>query len=349
MIVISSLSTLLLVIAISLQPAATSDAAALPIVAASSYTDEVAEQKPIVEAVKAAIDRSDYRALNRLETEFRLTRSRTSSGIWKLSLFHWRILTELGPKGDGGGCDDRATDFFQGWLAATPGEAALHISRAAVLEAYAWCIRGGGYAGSVSREALDSFQAKVAEARGILTAHPTASIDPHYYAVMERIYIDQGAEKSDFKRLLDDATSREPNYHYLYFNAYRYFQPQWYGSDAEVDELARYAAARTTKAEGLGMYARYYWFAIDCHCDINQSIDWPTMKRAMRDVMARYPADWNAANFARIACQMNDPNEAAAWLRNVKGDPGKAWGDRDEMRRCLRMAQASPASAERSS
>jgi hypothetical protein len=350
MIVISSLSTLMLVIAMSFQPAATTDAAPLPIVAAaSSPTDEVAEQKPIVEAVKAAIDRSDYRALNRLETEFRLTRSSTSSGIWKLSLFHWRILTELGPKGDGGGCDDRSTDFFQGWLAATPGEAALHISRAAVLEAYAWCIRGGGYAGSVSREALDSFQAKVAEARGILTAHPTASIDPHYYAVMERIYIDQGAEKSDFKRLLDDATSREPNYHYLYFNAYRYFQPQWYGSDAEVDELARYAAARTTKAEGLGMYARYYWFAIDCHCDIDQSIDWPTMKRAMRDVMARYPADWNAANFARIACRMNDPNEAAAWLRNVKGDPGQAWGDRDEMRRCLRMAQASPASAERSS
>lgn len=149
--------------------------------------------------------------------------------------------------------------------------------------------------------------------------------------------------------LLDEATSREPAYHYLYFEAYRYFQPQWYGSDDEVDELARYAAARSKRAEGRGMYARFYWQALDCNCDVEGTLDWPTMKLAMRDVMARYPADWNAANFARIACRMNDADETAAWLGHVSGDPSQAWDDNDEMRRCLRKAQASPAAAERSS
>ena len=344
-IMIMSLPTILLVMAMSLlQPAAVTEAAIPPIsAAAAAPTDEAGEQKPIVDAVKAAIDRRNYQALNRMENEFRRTRARTSSGIWKLAVFHWRLLTELGPRGDDN-CEDRSADFFRGWIAASPAEAAPYVSRAEVLEAYAWCIRGDGYAGSVSQQTHDMFKAKVAEASTVLSTHQaTASADPHYYAVAARIHIDQGAGKSEFVRLLDEASSREPDYHHLYFNAYRYFQPQWYGSDAEVDEFARYAAARDKRAEGLGMYARFYWFALDCNCVVEKSIDWPTMKLAMRDVMARYPADWNAANFARIACRMNDPKEAAAWLAHVNGDPGQAWTDKDEMRRCQRMVVAAGA------
>lgn len=341
-IMILSLPIIMLVTASFFRPVATDEAALPPIpAAASASTDELAEQKLIMDAVTAAIDSRDYRALNRMETEFRRTRSRTSSGIWKLSLFHWRILTELGPKAEGGNCNDASTDFFQGWLRATPSESAPYISRAAVLEAYAWCIRGSGYAYSVGPEAHEIFKAKVAEASSILTAHRAiASTDPHYYAVMERIYIDQGAERPEFMWLLDEATSREPEYHYIYFEAYRYFQPQWYGSDEEVDEIARYAAAHSKRAEGLGVYARFYWHALNCGCAVEGSIDWPTMKLAMRDVMARYPSDWNAANFARIACQMNDPKEAAAWLARVNGDPGQAWGDKGELNRCQSMVQA---------
>ena len=334
-----SLSAIMLIATVSIQLPATAEEIAPPPISSPSPTDEAADQNPIFDAVRVAIDRRDYQALNRMENEFRRTRVRTSSGIWKLSVFHWRLVTELGPKGDGGDCDDRSSDFFQGWLAKTPAEATPYISRAAVLEAYAWCIRGGGYAGSVSPESHAIFKAKVAEASSILTDHRAiASADPHYYAVMERIYIDRGAERAEFMRLLDEATSREPDYHQLYFNAYRYFQPQWYGSDAEVDELARYAAARSKRAEGLGLYARFYWYAIDCNCAVEASIDWPTMKLAMRDVMARYPSDWNAANFARIACQMKDPVEASAWLARVSGDPGQAWQDKAEMFRCQSLA-----------
>ena len=306
--------------------------------AAPPLAGELAEERPIIDAIKIAIDRRDYSALNAMETEFRKSRSRTGSGIWKLSVFHWRVLTELGPKK--GNCDDRSTDFFKRWIAAAPNQPAPYITRAAVLEDYAWCLRGDGFASSVSGQAFAGFAAKVDEAQKILADHRRiAAVDPHYYAVMERIYIDQGADKDDFKRLLDEGTAQEPDYHYLYFDAYRYYQPQWYGSDAEIDELARYAAARTTRAEGLGMYARYYWHALNCKCAIRNSIDWPTMKTAMRDVMDRYPSDWNAANFARISCEMRDYEEAGKWLNRVKKDYTDAWTDKVEMRRCEAMAQ----------
>lgn len=306
--------------------------------AAPPLAGEAAEQRPIIDGVKAAIVRQDYAGLNAMETEFRRTRSRTSSGIWKLSVFHWRVLAELGPRK--GQCDDRSADFFKGWIAATPDQPAPYITRAAVLEDYAWCLRGDGFASNVSTLAFGTFAAKVDEASKVLADHRAiAAIDPHYYAVMERIYIDQRASKADFKRLLEEGTAQEPDYHYLYFDAYRYYQPQWYGSDAEIDELARFAAARTAGTEGLGMYARYYWFATDCKCSIRNSIDWPTMKTAMRDVMDRYPSDWNAANFARISCDMRDYKEAGDWLNRVKTDYSDAWTDKVEMRRCESMAQ----------
>ena len=333
------LRTFLLAMAMAFLPA--------PAAMASPPGDEIAEHKIVIDAVKTAIERNDYDALNNMETEFRRTRARTTSGIWKLSIFHWRVKTELGPRGEDQ-CDDRSTGFFDRWLAKTPNEPAPYISRAAVLEAYAWCIRGGGYADSVSDEALEAFAAKVDEARRILDEHrATAAVDPHYYAVMSRILIDQGAEKTEFKQLLEEAAAVDPDYHYVYFDAYRYFQPQWYGSDAEVDAFARYSAARA-KSEGLGMYARYYWYALDCDCGgIAQSIDWPKMKQAMRDVIARYPSDWNAANFARISCVMEDPQEARSWLARVKGDYTVAWTKMPELMRCLEMAQPLERSTER--
>ena len=303
-------------------------------------TQELIDRKIIADGVKAAIDRKDYDALNAMASKFRRSRSRTDSGLWHLSIFHNQISTELGPR-DEGQCDNRSYNFLRGWLAKSPDEPAPYISRAALLEDYAWCVRGGGYAHTVSAQAFEAFAAKVDEARAVLEENRTiAAADPHYYAVMVRIFIDQGVEKAEFTQMLDEATAREPNYHQTYFEAFRYFQPRWHGSDAEVGEMARYATARTTSDEGPGMYARYYWSVLNCNCgDFEESIDWPTMKKSMQSLMARYPSDWNAANFARISCAMDDAKEARHWFARVKGDYTGAFDDMAEMQRCQEMSQ----------
>lgn len=304
------------------------------VLAVGDPADEIAEQDVVNNAVKSAVARNDYDSLSKMAEQLRRERSRTGSGVWKLSIFHSRILAELGPRK--GQCDDHSAGFFRDWMSRSPKDAAPIVARAAVLEAQAWCIRGGGYAPSVSGPALAGFKAKVSEARDLLAGRKVqASVDPHYYAVMVRIAIDTAAEKATFMQLLDEATAREPNYHYLYYQAYRYFQPQWYGSAAEIEELARYAAARATNDDRPGIYARFYWFVLDCDCgDMEQSIDWPTMKQSMRDVMARFPSAWNAANFARISCVMEDPRETRDWFASVKGDYSVAWRDLNELQRC---------------
>lgn len=300
--------------------------------------DEIAEQDVVNNAVKSAVARNDYDALSTMANQLRRDRSRTGSGVWKLSIFHSRILAELGPRE--GQCDDRSAGFFRDWMAKTPKDAAPIVARAATLEAQAWCIRGGGYARSVSGPALAGFKAKVGEARALLNERKIqASVDPHYYVVMVRIAIDTAADKAIFRQLLDEATAREPNYHTLYYEAYRYYQPQWFGSAAEIEELARYAAGRTTGNDRPGMYARYYWFVLDCGCgDMAPSVDWPTMKQSMRDVMAGTPSAWNAANFARIACSMDDPQETRAWFASVTGDYSVAWPNLSQLNQCQKSA-----------
>lgn len=301
---------------------------------------ELIERRVIGDAVKAAIRREDFAALDAMGNKFRLSRSRTESGLWNLAEYHAQILAELEP-GSEDQCDNGSDDFLRRWLAKSPNQPGPYIARAAVFEAQAWCVRGGGYADTVRAQAFRHFAAKVDEARTFLEENRSvASVDPQYYAVLARIFIDQGVEKAEFMQLLDEASSREPNYHQTYLEAYRYFQPRWHGSHSELDEMARYATTRTTSDEGSGMYARYYWSVLHCECDdFQQSIDWPTMRQSMQALMTRYPSDWNAANFARISCAMNDAQQARGWFARVKGDYTGAFDDMAEMQRCQEMAQ----------
>lgn len=300
--------------------------------------DEITEQNTVNNAVKAAVAQHDYAGLSAMANQFRLERSRTASGVWKLSVFHSRIRAELGPRQ--GQCDDRSEDFFRDWMKQSPNDATPVVARAAVIEAQAWCIRGGGYAPSVSQAALTSFRSRVSDALALLHARKAqASADPHYYAVMVRLAIDTAADKASFRRLLDEATAREPNYHYLYYEAYRYYQPQWFGSSAEIEQLARYAAARATGKDRAGIYARYYWFVLDCKCgDMEQAVDWSAMKQSMRGLMAHTPSAWNAANFARIACTMDDSAETRAWFASVTGDYSVAWPSLSQLNQCQKSA-----------
>jgi len=47
--------------------------------------NELVERKIVVDAVHKAVERSDYAALDRMATDFRTSKARTTSGVWKLS------------------------------------------------------------------------------------------------------------------------------------------------------------------------------------------------------------------------------------------------------------------------
>ena len=318
-------------------PAIASPAVAAPF---AGLHDVERERQAIHDQVSEAIAKKDFTGLNRMARDLRIRRARTSGGTWKLADFYASLAFDLRPDRIEGQCRNDAAPFVRSWAAAAPAEPAAHIVEARLLIEHAWCFRGAGDADSVSPEAWPLFRRNVDAALKVLDArNRAAAIDPEYYAVMEEIYLYQGRGKAEFRRLLDTGVAREPYYYSLYFQALRYYQPQWHGSNEEADALARYAAEHTKQEDGLGAYARVYWYATQCNCGLDHTgIDKLTMRQAMRDVITRHPSDWNAANFAKLACQIGDGNDAAVYLGMIRPDDGSVWDDQRKWQACVKLA-----------
>lgn len=317
-------------------------ASARPVEQAKSSTlDDQAERDGISKRVDALLEAEGFAALNTMAAGFRINRSRTPSGVWKLRTFHLSVRQFFAQAQPAGECASTAGPVLKRWLAADPSAPAPAITQAWALLEQAWCKRHDDAWG------YDAFLADASQADQWLAAHKeSASIDPEYYATAEDIAFVTRRDKADFDRLLDEGIAREPGYYGLYFSAMKYYLPDSGGSNQDVDRIARLAAAKTSDSDGTGAYARVYWAYVDCGCSIWQSaVDWPLMKRSMADVVARYPADWNVVNFAKIACQMGDAPEAAKYLGKITNDNGLAWASDDERDRCFAIAGLRTASA----
>ena len=291
-------------------------------VVANSPDDE-AESEAILEKVRAAIAKDDFTSLSAMEDDFRTSRARTPSGLWKLAVFHSGAQAYLaeGLERDSG-CQYRKVQFVRRWASASPHNPGAFITDAALLWKQAWCIRGEGYASTVAADAWPEFAKGLAAAARTLERHrATASVDPEFYAVKINVLGGQAVGKSALQEVIEEAVAREPYYHRTYFNAAFFRLPQWGGSYAEVEEFARFAAERTRTSERSGFYARVFWSLEECGCNVTaRAADWPTLRQAMRDVYDRYPVRWNARYFADLSCRMGDRDESRRYLRTMQPD-----------------------------
>ena len=297
-------------------------------------TDDQVEREKISARVNAYLKDEDFAALNKMATEFLTTRARTPSGVWKLRVFHTSVrswLKELQPAET---CVSAARPILNRWSAFDPSAPAPPITEAWALLEQAWCKRHDVNWGA------EPFRADASKADQTLAVYKSvASVDPEYYATAEDVAFVTRSDKADFNRLLAEGIAHEPSYYGLYFSAAKYFLPAAYGSTQDVDRIARLAADKSSGTDGLGAYARVYWLYRDCGCSLWQSaIDWTLMKQSMADVVARYPADWNVVNFAKIACQMGDSREAAKYFSKLRRDNGLAWRNDEERKECRTMA-----------
>jgi hypothetical protein len=294
-------------------------AADLGVVVASS-SDETAEQRQISEKVQVAIAADDFATLDTMEKDYRSSRARTPSGLWKLGVYHAALQAYLA---DGvrreSGCQYRKADFVRRWEATASRNPASTITDAALLEKQAFCFRGEEFASKVPDEAWAEVSKDVSAADEMLeNGKVTASVDPEYYAVKLKVMMLQGVSKVAFRHIIDEATDREPYYNRIYSTAVFYFLPNWGGSYPEVEAFARYAAERTRSSHGGGYYARVFWELDSCGCGfLDSAVNWSTMKRAMRDVYERYPVSWNGQYFADLSCRLQDGEEGRHYLRAI--------------------------------
>jgi hypothetical protein len=315
-----------------------------------SAASEMEERAAIRNATRDAFLREDFSRLEEAARNYRSMKSRTPSGVWKLTVFHSGIHEAIGPRAKSQ-APEAALRELAGittkWANLHPDSPSAHIAHSSVLITVAWAYRGDGYASNVKPESWEPFRKYIAMARANLEKHKSvAAVDPRWYQVMLVVARAQGWNRDEFDRLLDEALVREPLYYETYFRALEYLLPKWHGGTRDMEEFARKAVEKTSKQEGQGMYARIYWYASQAEFRnqlfSDSKVVWPLMKSGFEDVIARYPDAWNLNNYAKFACLAGDKLKARELLERTKlSVMSEAWQSREapEMReRCASWA-----------
>lgn len=298
-------------------------ASALPVDRATpiSSPDETKEhdaREAIIQKISAAMAAKDFRALDAMGEELRTSRARTPAGAWDLWVYHAQIRWQLGESVDRtAACRSPMESFVREWQEASPKSHFAPIAQASLLIDEAWCFRGGGSAAAVPEQAWAPFAKKTQSALAVLhERQEQASLDPEFYAVQLEAMRMQGADRKAFDAVLAEGSKREPAYENAYVSAAYYFLPQWGGSYAQIDALARLATDKSRNTDGSSMYARIFRSLEECGCDvISSAADWNTMKQSMRDLYARFPVRNNAEYFANLSCRLGDRDEGRRYIR----------------------------------
>jgi len=310
----------------------------------NAFSDELSERAAIADEVVTLFGGEQFSRLEALGAEYRTSKSRTSSGLWQLTLFYSGVSAAFDAKRKEREFWRKAERSAKKWVADFPNSAAAHLAYATMLINHGWSIRGSGYANTVEPLNWKPFHDYVEQARVHLEKYKNvASSDPYWYELVAVIARVQNWPEAEFSKLMSEGLQREPLFYQTYFAAIDYYTPKWGGSAVAIEKFARDALRRTESTEGFGMYARVYWYASQVQFGerlFSESlVNWPAMKIGIDDVLKKYPDNWNINNFAKFACLSRDKAKTAELIARMEGAPiMEVWRTPSIFKRCKALA-----------
>ena len=289
---------------------------------------ELEERAIIPSSAHKALLSENFSQLEQSSHAYRTEKSRTASGLWKLTLFYAGIQSAIDAQTvsqEPEAAFRRLEEKTTRWMQQYPTSPSAYIAHSMVLIGHGWSYRGDGTASTVKPESWAPFRKHIAMARQNLESYKAvAAKDPRWYETMLTIARAESWDRKQFDRLLNEALDREPLFYQTYFLAIEYLLPKWHGGNQEIEAFANDATRRTSTQEGRGMYARIYWFASQTQFQNDIFADslavWPHMKAGFEDVVKRYPDAWNFNNYAKFSCLARDKTKARELLKRVSHD-----------------------------
>lgn len=304
-------------------------------------TSEYMARQVIKDETASLFHTGNFRALDRLARQYREHGDRTSSGLWKLTLYYGGLASIPNQSvADENYWKDLESKALR-WVSFSPDSPAPHLFYAGILRSHGWSYRGTGYSNEVRQQDWKPFYEYVAKARKYLETHKkVASKDPHWYEMMIDIATAEGWSREDFNSLVDEATGRHPYFYQIYFSAINYLTPKWHGSKEQIEAFAKDAVRITRKKEGESLYARIYWVASQSNYGnslfTDSKVVWSEMSKSIDDVLKRYPDQWNINNFAHFACLAGDAPKAMQLISKIEGKPiMDVWKSLSTFNQCL--------------
>lgn len=297
----------------------------MPVANANDFADRTALQRSAASLFIA----EKFDALDAMADAFRTSRERTSSGIWKLTVFYYGIDPTVLNQSPDEDSYRRFENLALDWSKARPDSIAAQLTYAQLLYEHAWLSRGGGYWTDLTDEQRDGYLKYHKKFRDYLVQiKDKASIDPHWYALMALAATEEAWSDDAFDSLLSEAMGREPYYYQTYFNVFTHYQPQWGGDPSKLKDQILKISEHTKPQDGNSFIARAYWVVSGFGEDVmgRTGLGWPDVIPGFQDLVSRYPDQWNLNAYAKFACLAEDRSNFAIAYSQIKIRPiEEAW------------------------
>lgn len=294
----------------------------------------------------------DIDKLERILAGYRRDKTRTQSGVWKLTrAYHGMRRLAENMVGKEIAVPDWAEHDLADWQKRYPDSPSPHLYKAALLAYQAIAALNDPVARSGYPGGVEAIKARLDDARRyLLDNKAVASKDPFWYALMLNIMRTQAQPMDALLEVLLEGAERAPDYADSYFEVAYAIGTLSREPFKDIETLAQTAVAKSRGTLGDELYSRIYWVAVREIFDFDAlrgiQWDWSRMTASMRTVAARYPNQWNIQTFALISCMMQDQPVTAQFMGQARGRPvPQIWGQFEiyEACRSWATAEASPA------
>lgn len=226
------------------------------------------------------------------------------------------------------------------------------IVEAMLFSDWAWGVRGGGYANSVSQQAFALFAHRTEMAAAALRdTAAVANSSPLWHQLSLAVGLDQSLGAETLRDIFNRGFVDFPMHLPLHRQMLRSLMPRWGGSYEAVDKFITDVHNHTVRRLGFEMYARLYWIYASLEGDdvdifSDAKADWPIMRSGFDDMVRHYPhSDYVLNVYANFACRAGDKDKYHA-LRSVIAtrESAAAWSDKFSLQSCdKRFATAATA------
>lgn len=273
--------------------------------------NEVAQRQIIQHAVASAFTNGRFDELDTMADQFRMSRERTESGVWKLTIFYSGFNYALLDPNFSAASLDRFEAQTLAWIKARPNSPAAKIAYALALSQRAWFLRGDDYYNKLTDQQRLGYITSLRKRRDhLLAIKEEVSKDPHWFTLMVAVAKEEGWPDEAFDRLVTEAAEHEPYYYQTYFLAIDRNLPQWGGSAEKMNAVVARATDYTRELDGDSFKARGYWYASSygrAVFDREKLVaNWSEVAQGFQDLLSRYPDQWNHNAYAKFACLAKD-------------------------------------------
>lgn len=310
--------------------------------------NEILDRQNFQKNIQVLFENNKFDELNKIYIQLLKSEERTSSGLWKLTVFYDSFDKILTAKEE-----EQSKKIWEShykkiskWSSEYPNIALPEILKAKLLLARAWQYRGEGYISTVSTENLKQWNTYLTKANDYLNHKiPSLSnVDPEWHVVNLDVKSFLNNSELEYKSALEDATNRFPYYYPIYFNAVVYhYSPKWGGDYEEIEKFAHFAVSKTNAKEGTAIYSRIYWVVAD-NMEIDKLrkesyIDWQYFRKSVREVLKQYPDQWNFSNYIYISCQVKDKKFTSELFQGISFHDLNNWKNEYAYENCLAFAK----------